>query len=85
MKFNIVLKYPSGSYIPINYQYPVSAAIYKILQQADEEYARFLHDTGYQKANSLKTFKLFTFSDLMVIFKMEGNRMVLKESIAKKN
>ncbi len=56
MKFNVLLKAHTGNKIPINYQYPISAAIYKFLQQADEEYARFLHDTGYQKANSLKKF-----------------------------
>lgn len=28
--------------IPINYQYPLSAAIYKILAKGDGEYAQFL-------------------------------------------
>ncbi|WP_392437096.1 hypothetical protein ACF3N7_09215 [Cruoricaptor ignavus] len=41
--------------IPINYQYPMSAAIYKIISQGDAEYAEFLHNTGYGKG-----FKFFT-------------------------
>lgn len=54
--------------IPINYQYPLSAAIYKIISFADAEYASFLHDKGYGVDGSHKKFKLFTFSDLKVPF-----------------
>ncbi|MFN3849577.1 MAG: CRISPR-associated endoribonuclease Cas6 [Spirosomataceae bacterium] len=46
-----------------NYQYPLSAGLYDIISKADNDYATFLHDTGYQ-LNSRKTFKHFTFSDL---------------------
>ena len=62
--------------LPLNYQYPLSAVIYKILQQADKTYAHFLHETGYkQDEHSLKTFKLFTFSDIKTPFKIQGDRM----------
>lgn len=62
--------------LPLNYQYPMSAVIYKILQHADAEYASFLHETGYKKSeNSLKAFKLFTFSDIKTPFKIHGDRM----------
>ncbi|MGH2644758.1 MAG: CRISPR-associated endoribonuclease Cas6, partial [Chitinophagaceae bacterium] len=62
--------------LPLNYQYPLSAVIYKILQRADQEYAYFLHETGYrQNTNSLKSFKLFTFSDIKTPFKIQGDRM----------
>ncbi|HET8572383.1 MAG TPA: CRISPR-associated endoribonuclease Cas6 [Edaphocola sp.] len=62
--------------LPLNYQYPLSAVIYKILRQADHEYAYFLHETGYkQSENSLKAFKLFTFSDIRTPFKIQGDRM----------
>lgn len=54
--------------IPINYQYPLSAAIYKIIHRADADYAAFLHNTGYSKAGSTKQFKLFTFSDIRAPF-----------------
>ncbi|MDZ7265031.1 MAG: CRISPR-associated endoribonuclease Cas6 [candidate division KSB1 bacterium] len=49
--------------IPINYQYPLSAAIYKILSQASPEYAAFLHERGYASPAG-KPMKLFTFSRL---------------------
>jgi len=54
--------------IPINYQYPLSAAIYKIIQRADTNYAAFLHNNGYSKEGSGKQFKLFTFSDIRAPF-----------------
>lgn len=50
--------------LPLNYQYPVSAWIYKVLSTADTEFTRLLHDHGYKTENG-KTFKLFTFSKLM--------------------
>ena len=67
----------SEAIIPVNYQYPLSAAIYRILERADKSYSRFLHETGYQQPNSLKSFKLFTFSDLKTSFKIKGDRLQL--------
>lgn len=54
-----------GAVVPINYQYPLSAAIYKILAQASPDYAAFLHDKGYP-APSGRLMKLFTFSKLWI-------------------
>lgn len=51
--------------IPVNYAYPLSATIYKILQRASPEYAAFLHDKGYS-ASSGRLMKLFTFSKLWI-------------------
>lgn len=51
--------------VPINYAYPLSAAIYKILAQASPDYAAFLHDQGYP-APSGRLMKLFTFSKLWI-------------------
>ncbi|MDR1582654.1 MAG: CRISPR-associated endoribonuclease Cas6, partial [Prevotellaceae bacterium] len=45
---------------------------------ADENYALFLHEEGYKKPDSKKTFKLFTFSDLSTPFGVKGDRMILK-------
>lgn len=56
-----------GEVLPINYQYPLSAAIYKIPDQADAEYAAFLRKSGYGKG-----FKLFTFSDIGCPFRIAG-------------
>jgi len=48
---------------PINYQYPLSAALYKILSSGSPEYATFLHKRGYLSPSG-KPLKLFTFSRL---------------------
>ncbi|MEO6949341.1 MAG: CRISPR-associated endoribonuclease Cas6 [Ginsengibacter sp.] len=58
--------------ITINYQYPIASAIYRILKNADAEYAAFLHEKGYGKG-----FKLFTFSDIKCPFKIQGDRLIL--------
>lgn len=62
--------------LPFNYQYPLSAAIYKIIQSADAEFAAFLHDKGYGEGH--KSFKLFTFSDIKTAFIKNGDRMQLQ-------
>jgi len=49
--------------LPLNYQYPLSAWIYQVLNRADKEFTNMLHEYGY-KIESGKTFKLFTFSKL---------------------
>src|SRR5690606_30249029 len=49
-----------------------SSAIYRIIAKGNAEYANFLHETGYGKG-----FKLFTFSQLNVPFKIEGDRLRL--------
>lgn len=63
--------------LPVNYQYPLASAIYRIIKEADEKYADFLHGSGYGKAGTLKKFKLFTFSDLRVPFHIRGDRLYL--------
>lgn len=50
-------------FLPFNYQYPVSAWIYKVLAKGNEEFTTLLHNEGYKLDNG-KTFKLFTFSSL---------------------
>ena len=49
-----------------NYQYPFMAWIYGRLNDADEAYANFLHQRGYQSNHSLKNFKHFTFSNFQI-------------------
>lgn len=50
--------------LTFNYQYPIQAWIYRLLANADKEYASFLHQQGYDVPDSFKTFKHFTFSSL---------------------
>ena len=77
MRFRLVLdvnKYAFGNKLPINYQYEQSAAIYRILSEADDAYASWLHDNGF-RLESGKTFKFFTYSR----FKIEQYR-ILRET-----
>jgi len=48
--------------LPINYQYELSAWIYKIISQGDEQYAQWLHQNGFSEKH--RHFKLFVFSNL---------------------
>jgi len=82
MRLELTLTPCAGhSLLPVNYQYPLSAAIYKIIQQADEKYSEFLHDQGYRLFNG-KSFKLFSFSDLRVPFRIQGDRLHINGSLA---
>jgi CRISPR-associated endoribonuclease Cas6 len=64
MRFNIKFKLSGKKqFMPFNYQYPVSAWIYKVFGTADNEFTNLLHEHGYQLKNG-KAFKLFTFSKL---------------------
>lgn len=67
MRFKLYLK-PVRDRQPLlfNYQYPLQAWIYKLLHNADAEYAEFLHRQGYTIEYSQKTFKHFTFSSLQI-------------------
>ena len=63
MRFTLILRITSRNRIlPINYQYPLHSWIYKVIQSANAEFSRFLHDEGYRLGH--KSFKLFTFSPL---------------------
>lgn len=48
--------------LPIDYQYYLSAWIYKVIGKADREFSRFLHSVGYSEGN--RKFKLFCYSPL---------------------
>jgi CRISPR-associated endoribonuclease Cas6 len=82
MRFNLTLVTPASSpAISLNYQYPLSAAIYKVMQRADAAFSEFLHNTGYGKEH--KNFKLFTFSDINTPFKITGDRMQMVGNTAR--
>ena len=48
--------------LPMDYQYYLSAWIYRVIGKADNEFARFLHSEGYRDGN--RSFKLFAYSPL---------------------
>jgi len=67
MRFKLHLKpVQDRQKLLFNYQYPLQAWLYKLIYQADENYASFLHNKGYSVPDSFKTFKHFTFSSLQV-------------------
>lgn len=47
--------------LPMDYQYYLSAWIYKVLKQADSDFASFLHEKGYGQSET-KLYKLFCFA-----------------------
>lgn len=66
MRLQITLTPDKWDYeIPLNYQYPLSAAIYKQMSSASPEFIEWLHQTGYKNAKG-KPYKLFTFSKLFI-------------------
>lgn len=58
------------AWLAINYQYLLSAVIYKVIKKGDAAYARFLHDLDY--GNGWQQFNLFIFSDLRTSFLYSG-------------
>lgn len=67
MRFRLkleVLHSVKGNAMPINYQYELSSAIYKIIAKSDMNFAQWLHDNGFEYNN--KNFKLFSYSWLNV-------------------
>lgn len=67
MRFRLVLRpVKDQQQLLWNYQYPLQAWIYKLLDRADSEYASFLHEKGYEVPDKSKSFKHFTFSSLII-------------------
>lgn len=67
MRFKLTLDIDKRAFddrIPLNYQYPASALIYKILSKSGSEFSSWLHENGY--SDDKRRFKLFTFSRLFV-------------------
>lgn len=77
MRIKLKLSISKGSHdtlLPINYQYELSSAIYKIIESGNKEFSDFLHRKGFTEKN--KKFKLFTFSNFYIPkFKLQGDRL----------
>nr|WP_320120631.1 CRISPR-associated endoribonuclease Cas6 [uncultured Marinifilum sp.] len=64
MRFELTLNRTTKQrMLPMDYQYYISAWIYKVLKQADNKFASFLHEQGYGQSET-KLYKLFCFSRL---------------------
>lgn len=85
MRFKLTLRVNArkfGNRLPLNYQYEISAATYKIMSSADTSFSSWLHDNGFCLENG-KQFKLFTFSRIDApTFRLlkQSNQMELKFS-----
>jgi CRISPR-associated endoribonuclease Cas6 len=63
MKFKLSFQISGkNNIVPINYQYELSAWIYKTLNSGNSEFADWLHNHGYSTGK--KIFKLFAFSKI---------------------
>lgn len=63
----------------MNYQYPLSAWIYKTIHEGNHEFADFLHRKGF--SNGTRRYKFFSFSMLRFDhggFKISGDRIEIK-------
>jgi len=74
MRLKIFLEPKSNNFVlPINYNYHLSSAIYKIFFDGSKEVATWLHEVGYKDEKGRKL-KLFNFSDLMFShYQVENN------------
>ena len=82
MRIQLILEHPANSIVPLNYQYPVSSAIYRLLRYSNPEFSEWLHSKGFMKDK--RGFKLFTFGKLEPQkYKIEGNRLTLQQSPSK--
>ena len=74
--------------LPMDYQYYLSAWIYKVIGKADREFSEFLHSEGYSDGH--RRFKLFNYSPLDFgkpvlwkeknLFEIKADRLSLKVS-----
>jgi CRISPR-associated endoribonuclease Cas6 len=83
MRFSITFRLTGNArLLPINYQYELSAWIYKVLNLGDASFSAWLHNQGYDFKG--RHYKLFTFSRLQVPqFKIQQDRLhILSESVS---
>ena len=80
MRFNISLSTSDRNVaLPINYQYPLSAWVYRTLEQGDRELADFLHHEGYA-GDGHRRFKFYSFSELRTPgARVKGDRLLLSQ------
>lgn len=80
MRFKITFnRTGKNKLLPVNYQYYISAWIYKIIAAADNVFANFLHNEGYREGS--KNFKLFNYSSLdfgRAVLRKENNLFEIK-------
>lgn len=85
MRFEITLQLTKNereNILPLNYQYELSSWIYKVLNEGDPVFSKWLHTNGYKSGD--KPFKLFTFSRLFIEkYNIKGDRLAILSSKVK--
>jgi len=84
MRFKLTAEFLGKSpyILPINYQYELSAWLYKIIHRGDKDFAVWLHKHGYM--DSKRQYKLFTFSNLSLDkFRAQNDRLIIENPEAK--
>ncbi len=75
MRIRILLRCLGSKSLTVNYNYPLSAAIYNLLRLGSPEFSSFLHDIGFP-LNGRK-YKLFTFALRFEKISIEGKNINL--------
>jgi len=79
-KLNLSLINRNQNVLPVNYQYELSAWIYKVINHSDPVFARWLHDKGF--SDDKKQFRLFAFSNLIVPqFEIVRDRLMIQSNL----
>jgi CRISPR-associated endoribonuclease Cas6 len=92
MRLKLQLACRPNGVLSLNYHYALQAVIYKTLQRADPIFSAWLHEhghdvqatsTGLQAASSQaltsnKRFKLFTFSDLQGLYRLDFDQQTIQ-------
>ncbi|MBI4810669.1 MAG: CRISPR-associated endoribonuclease Cas6, partial [Ignavibacteriales bacterium] len=55
-----------NSLIPLSYNYFLSSAVYRWIEQSSPTYSKFLHEQGFAVEGTTKRFKHFCFSNLII-------------------
>lgn len=75
MRLKLTLKSKDYAPLPLNHNYALSSAIYKLLHLGSPDFSQFLHSTGY-KLND-RSYKLFTFALTFEEYKIEDDSINL--------
>ncbi len=83
MRFKLTFRRQSRyDLLPLTYPYFLSAWIYRVLGEADADFATWLHDQGYRLGG--RQFRLFVFSQLDVRpFAIEGGCLRIRGELAR--
>ena len=82
MRLEIELKPQTRKFlIPINYNFPLSSAIYRIFESFAPNFSMWLHNEGYQNTDG-KRFKFFSFSKLYFEkMQIDGNMIIAEGNV----